>query len=162
MGGPATFYEYNSPYRFEPGQWIPILAHATITDRIDAVRLVTWNIWFDELEQDIRYHFVLDEILSIPLIDIISIQEVTSRFLQLLRMDSRVRKDWLMTDYTDDSHRREIATNWYGNIFLIRKKWAGNIRGWAKSFPTSSKKRFIEIVEIFQENTSVVLGRRVR
>jgi hypothetical protein len=141
---------------------MPLSIHATITDCIDTVRLVTWNIWFDELQHDLRYHSVLDELLTIPLVDVISIQEVTSRFFELLRIDSRVRNDWLMTDYTDDSHRREIPPNWYGNIFLIRKKWAGSIRGWVRKFPTSNRKRFIEIIEIFQEHTSMVLERRVQ
>src|SRR6266496_189804 len=150
---PIDFYEYSSDNALNPPQWSPASSGTAIVDRIDSLHLVTWNIWFDKLEQDIRYSSSLQELLSIPSIDVIAIQEATSEFFELIQADTTIQRDWLFTDYRDANHRIQITENWYGNIFLVRKKWAGNIRGWVKRFPTSSFGRFLVIFEIFQGDT---------
>lgn len=153
----VDFCEYtSSDGPSNPSQWIPVSSPTAIADRIDSFRLVTWNIWFDKLEKNIRNYSILRELFSIPSVDVIALQEVTSYFLELVQKEKIICSEWIITDYRDTKHRRGISENWYGNIFLVRKKWAGNIRGWVKGFPTSSKGRFIEILEIFQGDTSVV------
>lgn len=147
---PILFYEYapSNSHSAAPSQWIPASSYAPHVDRISSLRVVTWNIWFDRREQDIRFPAVLAELLSIPLVDVICLQEATTSLLDLIRADKTIRQDWLITDYTDENHRWEIPPSWYGNIFLVRKVWAGNIRGWVKRFPTSSMGRFALVLEI--------------
>lgn len=155
---PILFYEYaplnsHSP---ESSQWIPVTSHTSKVDRISSLRVVTWNIWFDRREQHIRFPAVLAELRSLPLVDVICLQEVTTSFLELIRADKSIRQNWLITDYTDEIHRREIPPSWYGNILLVRKAWAGNIRGWVKRFPSSSMGRFAVILEIGNDDECMV------
>lgn len=151
------FYEYIvSDQQSKPSQWTTINPQIAMGDHIESFRLVTWNIWFDKLEQDLRNSSILQELFSIPSVDIIAIQEATTPFLELIQSDKRIRTGWIITDYRDINYGREISSNWYGNIFLVRKKWIGNIRGWVKMFPTSNQGRFIEVLEISRAETSVV------
>jgi hypothetical protein len=148
------FYEYSGdPSKL---QWRPASARGAIADCIKSLGLVTWNVWFDKLEQDTRHSSVLQELTSIPSIDVIALQEATSAFLEIIQTDTTIQSDWLLTDYRDANHRRQIVENWYGSIFLVRRKWAGNIRGSVTKFPTSKLGRFLLTLEIFQGDTSVV------
>jgi endonuclease/exonuclease/phosphatase family metal-dependent hydrolase len=156
LATPVEFYECSFSDSSKPLQWRPASSRNAVTDRIDSLRLVTWNIWFDKLEQDRRYSSVLKELTSIPSVDVIALQEVTSAFLEMIQVDSIIQKDWLLTDHRDANHRQQITENWYGNIFLVRRKWAGNIRGWVIKFQTSKLGRFLVTVEIFQRDASVV------
>lgn len=155
---PILFYEYapSNSHSAAPSQWIPVSSYDPHLDRISSLRVVTWNIWFDRREQHIRFPAVLAELLSIPLVDVICLQEVTTSFLDLIRADKTIRRDWLITDYTDENHRWEIPPSWYGNIFLVRKVWAGNIRGWVKRFPTSRMGRFALVLEIGKDDECMV------
>src|SRR5277367_3497841 len=155
---PILFYKYVSSNSHSQGssQWSPVSSYPPNTDRVSSFRVITWNIWFDKREQQIRFPAVLTELLSIPLVDVICLQEVTTSFLDLIREDKSIRRDWLITDYTDESHRGEIVPSWYGNIFLVRKIWAGNIRGWVRKFPSSSMGRFALIMEITNEYKCMV------
>jgi hypothetical protein len=151
------FYEYASKDPGKP-QWQPVSSCSPTVDRdrIDTLRLLIWNIWFDKLEHNIRFSAVIEEILSIPNLDIAGLQEVTPEFLNLARAHPVIQRDWILTDYEDEQHLRELDPTWYGNVFLVRRKWAGSIRGWVKKFPTSTMKRFVVMLEIFQGDTSVV------
>lgn len=153
-----NFYEYIvSNQKSKPSQWTTIHSQIAMADRIESFRLVTWNIWFDKREQDLRNPCILQELFSIPSVDVIAIQEATTQFLELIQADKKIRTEWVITDYRDINHQRAIPLKWYGDIFLIRKKWIGNIRAWVKMFPTSNQGRFIEVLEISQGETSVVL-----
>lgn len=153
---PIEFYENSSADSPKLFQWRPASSRGAIVDRIDSLSVVTWNIWFDKLEQDTRYSSVLKELVSIPPIDVIALQEVTPAFLEMIYADITIQRDWLLTDYRDANHRQEIVESWYGNIFLVRRKWARNIRGWVTKFPTSRMGRYLVTLEIFQGDTSVV------
>jgi endonuclease/exonuclease/phosphatase family metal-dependent hydrolase len=156
---PILFYEYVSTNSHSPesSQWSPVSSHPPNADRISSFRVITWNIWFDRREQHVRFSAVLTELLSIPLVDVICLQEVTTSFLDLIRADKSIRRDWLITDYTDENHRWEVVPSWYGNIFLVRKVWAGNIQGWVKRFPSSRMGRFALVMEIVDDDKCMVL-----
>lgn len=155
------FYVFSSKVS-NASQWQPVLScscpYPAIVDRIDTLRLLTWNIWFDKLEQRNRFVAILEKITSLPNLDIIALQEVTPEFLQLARAHPAIQQDWIFTDYQDQEHQKGIDPTWYGNIFLVRRKWIGNIRGWVQKFPTSTMNRFVVLLEIFQgdNSTSVV------
>ena len=93
----------------KPLQWRPASSRSAVADRIDSLRLVTWNIWFDKLEQNTRYSSVLKELISIPSVDVIALQEVTSAFLEMIQADITIQRDWLLTDYRDANHRQQTA-----------------------------------------------------
>ena len=151
------FYEFCSNDDADTPHWQPISSsHPPVVDRITSLRLLTWNIWFDTLAQSIRFISILSQILSIPDLDVVGLQEVTPEFLQLAKQHPAVQANWILTDYQDEQHGEEIESTWYGNVVFVRRKWAGCIRGWVKKFPTSSMNRFVVILEIFQENTSIV------
>ena len=155
------FYEFSSKDS-SASQWQPVSScsgpYPAIVDRIDTLGLLTWNIWFDKLEQRSRFVAILETITSLNNFDIIALQEVTPEFLQLARAHPAVQRDWIFTDYQDQEHQKGIDQTWYGNMFLVRRKWIGNIRGWVQKFPTSTMNRFVVLLEVFQgdNNTSVV------
>jgi hypothetical protein len=158
-GTPIIFYEYvpSSTESGESSQWSPVSSHPPCVDPITSLRVVTWNIWFDRRDQRTRFSAVIAELRAMPCIDVICLQEVTTSFLDLIHADAAIRTDWLITDYTDENHRWEIPPSWYGNIVLVRKKWAGNIGGWVKKFPTSTMGRYALVLEISQNDKCVVL-----
>src|SRR5271170_5271749 len=102
---PILFYEYVSSNSHSPAssQWSPVSSYPPNADRVSSFRVVTWNIWFDRREQYIRFSAVLAELLSIPFVDVICLQEATTSFLELIRGDKTIRRDWLITDYTDEN-----------------------------------------------------------
>jgi hypothetical protein len=160
MATPLVFYKYTSRSSslndISGPEWRPLSPSSTLKDPITNLRLVTWNIWFDKDDQAIRFQAVIDQLHNIPTPDVVSLQEVTPSFLEMIRADEWIRAEWVMTDYLDANHQKQIAPNWYGNMLLVRKKWAGNIRGWTQKFPTSVYGRFIDMVEIFEGDKSVV------
>lgn len=159
MAATATtiyFYEACSNDAAKKPQWQTISLQSPVVDPIDSLRVLTWNIWFDNLEQRTRFSAILSQILSIPHLDVVGLQEVTPEFLHLAKAHPVIQSDWMLTDYEDEQHKGEVEPTWYGNVFLVRRKWAGSIRGWVKRFPTSTMKRFVVMLEIFQGDTSIV------
>ena len=160
---PINFYQWRptnlngSPTDFS---WQPVASHPQDTANTpqNSLRLVTWNVWYEDVEQKTRFSGFLDELLNIPgpPVDIIALQEVTRQFLEWLQLSPSIRSHWLLTDRWDEAHHKAVPQNWYGTMFLVRRHLAGNIRGWAKKFPTSKMGRFVEMVEIFHRDTSVV------
>jgi len=155
---PISFYEYRAgTASADDSGWKPLnSSYPEITRPITNLRIVTWNVWFDEVEKQTRFEGLLKELLVIPALDVVSLQEVTPQFVEWLQFSKDIRSDWLLTNCWDSDHRREIPENWYGCVFLLRKRLAGNVRGWVKKFPTSKMGRFVVMTEIFQKRKSVV------
>jgi hypothetical protein len=155
---PISFYEYRAgTTSADDSDWRPLdSTYPGITNPITDLRIVTWNVWFDKVEKRTRFEGSLKELLAIPALDVVSLQEVTPQFLEWLQFSEEIRSDWLLTNAWDSDHRREIPENWYGCVFLVRKRLAGNIRGWVKKFPTSKMGRFVVMADIFQKEESVV------
>jgi hypothetical protein len=155
---PITLYKSYSDESSSTWQPVSSVLDSTVTAPQNTLRLVTWNVWYEAVEQETRFSGFIKEISVIPgpQVDIIALQEVTPQFLHWLQSSDHIQSDWLLTDRWDKSHEAGIPNNWYGIMFLVRKKWAGSVRGWAKRFPTSKQGRFVEMVEIFHDNTSLV------
>ena len=155
---PIHFYEHiPQTSSTKGGDWRPISSHQPLADSITTLRIVTWNIWYDDLEQNIRFSGALKELLAVPSVDVVSLQEVTPQFLRWMQSSPDIRADWVLTDCWDAEHQQEIPANSYGCVMLVKRKWAANIRGWVKKFPTSKMGRFVVMMEIFQEDASLVL-----
>lgn len=159
---PIVFYEYalNDTSVAKGSRWQAVATHNLLTDPLKVVRLATWNVWFDELEQKTRFTAVLENILSIPSLTIVSLQEVTPTFLDLAQRHPSIQSEWIMTDCWDPEHHKELQSSGKGNIFLIKKNWAGNIQAWVKKFPTSTMERFVVMLEIFQRDNSMVISQK--
>jgi hypothetical protein len=147
---PIPFYEYTS------GSWSPASSKSAMQENVEFLRLVNYNIWFDELEQPARFNAVLAEIFALPDVDIVAIQESTPEFIAIARANPSIQRDWLVTDFHDAAHLSHLYFNFYGNSYLVRKKWAGRIQGWVREFPKSSLKRYIVILDILQQNSTIV------
>jgi len=155
-GTKINLYEYQSA-EAQPS-WRPLASNAIrFSGSITGLRIITFNVWFDNLEKRIRFDGVIRELLSIPSVDVISLQEVTEEFLEWLQETPEIQSDWLLTNCWDADHERELRhPNWYGCILLVTKRWAGNVRGWIKRFPTSKMRRFVVMAEVFQNGKSLV------
>lgn len=138
--------EDGSAIKFQPNSANEILS----------IRLATWNIWFDRLHQELRFKSVLQELKSLPAVDVIALQEVTESFLSVLREDEEFQSAWLMTDCWDEGHERELQYDlWYRNMILVRKDWARCISASVKRLP-SSMSRFMVTLEILTSNGMVI------
>src|SRR6202035_4488882 len=155
---PIEFYEYatSDSSSTNDSQWQPLISHAPITEPIVALQLATWNVWFDELEQKTRFSAIIEILLSITSLDIVSLQEVTPEFLKIAQRHPSIQANWVLTDCWDAAHQEELQSSGKGNIFLVRRKCAGNARAWVKKFPTSTMERFVVMLEISQGDTNVV------
>jgi len=146
----------------EEPRWRPVVfptSHTTEQPDIDSIKIATWNVWFDKLEQHARFSGLLKELFPIsgPSVDIIALQEVTPLFLAWLRSSPIIRSEWLMTDRWDLPHETCLPSNWYGNIFLVNQRWENHIRGWVQKFPTSKLGRHVELIELCHGKESKVL-----
>ena len=163
QAAPITIYEFvhsGDPLatlakasRWEPVTFAPsVLSHSP---ERSALTLVTWNVWFEKLEQEARFGGFLDALFADPAlpVDVIALQEVTPLFHKWLQENFAIRSEWLLTDCWD---RNSLPIRRYGNIFLIRKKWAGNVRGWTTEFPNSKMGRYVELLEICDKEKSMV------
>lgn len=153
---PINFYEHISRNGCTVQGWQPVADYLETSAPITELRLVTWNVWFDELQKRCRFEGFLKELLSVQPVDVVSLQEVTPEFLGFLQADVNIRAEWVMTDCWDSSHLREVRPNSCGCIFLLKKKWAGNVRAWVRRFPTSKMRRYVIMAEIFQGGKSIV------
>jgi hypothetical protein len=97
---PIELYEYatSDSSSAKDSQWQPVTSHSPMTDPIEAIQLATWNVWFDELEQKTRFSAIIEILLSIPSLDIISLQEVTPEFLKLAQRHPSIRANWVLTN----------------------------------------------------------------
>lgn len=159
---PISFYEHLAPQApvdessTQDAQWHPIKCAPESEEPIISIKVVTWNIWFDKVEQRKRFEAALKELLAIPELDIVCLQEVTKEFLGWLQSASKIRADWILTDRWDVDHFRETEETWYGCMFLVNRKWRGNVRAWVQKFPTSKMKRFVIMAEFFQGDETMV------
>lgn len=158
---PIPFYEF----REDPGHgvvsepfWHPITPSSNTTESppISVITLVTWNVWFDKVGQEARFQGFLKELIALDPVDIVALQEVTLYFVEWLQSSPYIRSNWLLTNRWDQPHEKGIPKNWYGNIFLVRKKWSPCIYGWVKAFPTSKMGRYVALLALCQDGKSVV------
>jgi endonuclease/exonuclease/phosphatase family metal-dependent hydrolase len=157
MATSIPIYEFSTNDKAGNPQWLPIASPCPPSPRnhISSIRLLTWNIWFDKLSQEQRFSAIIQQIVSLPHLNIAALQEVTPEFIQLAKAHPQIQREWLLTDYTDEEHGTEVEPTWYGNIFLVRKGWEG-LRGWVRKFETSNMKRFVVILEIQNGSESLV------
>jgi len=156
--GSVDLYECNSQYlRKSSVGWRPINRNSQRTKAVHSIRLATWNVWFDELHQELRFKSILQEIKSRPFVDIIALQEVTESFLSILRADKDIQSTWILTDPWDDGHQQALHDSdiWYRNMFLVRKTWGKCTRASVNPLP-SMMERFIVTLEISGPDKSVV------
>eukprot|EP00933_Yihiella_yeosuensis_P057751 TRINITY_DN57794_c0_g1_i1.p1 TRINITY_DN57794_c0_g1~~TRINITY_DN57794_c0_g1_i1.p1 ORF type:complete len:325 (-),score=62.66 TRINITY_DN57794_c0_g1_i1:49-1023(-) len=77
------------------------------------IRVVTWNVWFDSLQQYLRANALMKEVLrEVP--DVICLQEVLPGFLESLRKSEALRAAYHISPF-------EIAG--YGSVMLVRSDW---------------------------------------
>jgi hypothetical protein len=138
------------------GEWSAIKFQQDSTNEILSIRLVTWNVWFDRLHQELRFKSVLEELKSLPAVDVIALQEVTESFISILRADEDFQSAWVITDCWDKSHERGLLQSdiWYRNMFLVRKDWGRCMTASVKRLP-SSMSRFMVTLEIVSSNGTV-------
>ena len=114
-----------APYRFDPirAVWLPYdpqpeaqpqpdlaLAAATLPGQLT---VVTYNVWFDPLEQKRRWQALLDDVARRDA-DVIAFQEVTRPFLAMLTGQRWVRDGYVLSDGHGQTFGR------YGVVLLIR------------------------------------------
>jgi hypothetical protein len=153
---PVHLYEFNPVGAGKDGEWSVIKFHPNSTNEIHSIRLVTWNIWFDRLHQELRFKFILHELKSLPAVDVIVLQEATESFLSILREDEGFQSAWLITNCWDAGHERALRSDiWYRNMILVRKDWARCTTASAIRLP-SSMSRFMVTLEILTSNGMVI------
>src|SRR5436190_23508683 len=106
---PIPFYEWSSTSSLSSNQdWqlvYPSLQRSHEIEKPKSLRIVTWNVWYEQVEQRIRFSGFVEEINSIPgpAVDVIALQEVTPQFLTWLRADTTIAVEWLLTDRWDEA-----------------------------------------------------------
>jgi endonuclease/exonuclease/phosphatase family metal-dependent hydrolase len=152
---PISFYAYEqSEGSIGTWGWRPLKFsnHGTVFDATEIFSVLTWNVWYSELEQQKRFIGIIRRLVELPHLDVVSLQEVTPRFFEWLQCRPEIQSDWILTNPFDAEHRLEVPENGYGCMFLTRRKWRTNVRAWLKKFPTSTMGRFLIVAEIFGEN----------
>jgi endonuclease/exonuclease/phosphatase family metal-dependent hydrolase len=142
---PVVFYEFTSSK-----DWQPCRPTSRIRTNVDVRRLtvMTWNVWYEPVEDKLRYREILNQIHKAEDLDVIALQEVTPRFLSELRCDEYVRRHWLITNRWDEVHGNVLRENGYGIMFLVNRTLEVNVEASIMSFPTSKSGRYAQLVEM--------------
>jgi len=93
-----------------------VMASATASIRIT---LLTWNVWFEDVEKVKRTEFILSECARLQP-DIIAFQEVTLPFIQILRGQSWVE---LYRTSDDTETLDSLGKSFYGNYLMVKSNF---------------------------------------
>jgi len=156
---PATkvpFYEYDP----ESNAWeTHRVARSQGDNAAPKLSLMTWNVWYEPVAEDFRFPAILRQIKMMSQeVDIIALQEVTPRFLAVLRHDEFVRKDWLITDRWDEAHKAVLGDTGYGIMFLVNRAMKSQIESRVIKFPTSKQGRYAQLIELSDAGDSTVIS----
>ena len=113
-------------------------------------RILTWNIWFENLLRRQRTSALIATIKSLdPLPDVCCFQECTSPFERQLRGDDWWRKTWAMTRCADQF---AVTGFNYGTMMFVRRelveKMEFKARAWFEPFETSKTGRGLLVMEL--------------
>jgi len=114
------------------------------------LRILTWNIWFENLLKRQRTSALIATIKSLdPLPDVCCFQECTAGFELQLQEDSWWRKTWVMTKCADQF---AVTGFWYGTMVFLRRELTGKMefkaRTWFEPFKASTTGRGLLVLEL--------------
>ena len=115
-----------------------------------SLRVLTWNIWFENLLSQQRTSALIATIKSLnPLPDICCFQECTSRFELQLGGDEWWRETWAMTKCADQFAVTGFS---YGTMMFVRRELVGKMefkaKAWFEPFEVSQTGRGLLIMEL--------------
>ena len=115
-----------------------------------SLRVLTWNIWFENLLNQQRTSALIATIKSLnPLPDICCFQECTSRFELQLKEDEWWRETWGMTKCADQF---AVTGFDYGTMMFVRRelveKMEFKAKAWFEPFEVSQTGRGLLIMEL--------------
>ena len=114
------------------------------------LRILTWNIWFENLLKQQRTSALIATIKSLdPLPDVCCFQECTAGFELQLQEDEWWRKTWAMTQCADQF----AATGFrYGTMAFVRRELIGKMgftaKAWFEPFKVSQNGRGLLVLEL--------------
>ena len=125
-------------------------------------RVLTWNIWFENLLQRQRTSALIATVKSLdPLPDVCCFQECTSPFERQLEDDDWWRKTWAMTKCADQF---AVTGFHYGTMIFVRRelveKMGFKARAWFEPFEISPTGRGLLIVELTPPKSKHPVGWR--
>ena len=111
---PIQFYEYSpavAPERSSCAtpEWCSVSASPEQGELVTSFSVVTWNVWFDKLEQHTRFSSALNELLALHSADLVCLQDATPQFIKWLQLSPEIRANWLLTDCWDADHQLEMS-----------------------------------------------------
>jgi hypothetical protein len=115
-----------------------------------ALRILTWNIWFEVLFKAQRTSVLVATIKSLnPLPDVCCFQECTPNFELQLQEDDWWKKTWVMTKCADQF----AATRFhYGTMVFVRRELVETMefkaKAWFEPFKTSQNGRGLLVLEL--------------
>lgn len=121
MLSPSAFLQYDALEAREDDAWKPIdhVQPAAGVSSVQTATVLSWNVWFAKVSQDLRYAALLSTVLDLSLgVDVACFQEVEDNFWEALQEHPVIRSDWLISDWAQQ--RRNI---WYGTAIIVRKGW---------------------------------------
>jgi len=115
-----------------------------------ALRILTWNIWFENLCKQQRTSGLIATIKSLnPLPDVCCFQECTAGFELQLQEDDWWRKTWAMTKCADQF---AVTGFRYGTMLFVRRELVGKekfkAKAWFEPFEVSRTGRGLLVLEL--------------
>jgi hypothetical protein len=125
-----------------------------------ALRILTWNIWFENTLKRERTSALITTIKSLnPLPDICCFQECTAGFELQLHQDDWWRETWAMTRCADQFAVTGIT---YGTMVLVRRelisKTEFEAKAWFEPFGVTNNGRGLLVLELSQPRSKHPVG----
>ncbi|KIO16312.1 hypothetical protein M407DRAFT_86159 [Tulasnella calospora MUT 4182] len=90
----------------------------TPDSRPTPIRVLTYNVWFDNMFQEQRTRDLL-RIIQEENPDVLCFQEVTMKFQRIMHKDPYWKENWTMTKFEDQSVM--VGESWYGTAIAVKK-----------------------------------------
>lgn len=125
-----------------------------------ALRILTWNIWFESTLKERRTSILITTIKSLnPLPDVCCFQECTKGFESQLQQDDWWGKTWAMTKCDDQF---AVTGFKYGTMIFVRRELAGGMKfeakAWFEPFEVSPTGRGLLVLELTPPSSKHPVG----
>lgn len=102
-------------FQYQSRQWRPISQSPQEDDTEPLLSIITWNVWFGNLEATKRYQAIIETFLH-RLPSVICCQEVTSQFLDMLLKHPGIQEHYCISD---DGNQQTLGG--YGVLILWKR-----------------------------------------
>ncbi|KAJ3054231.1 hypothetical protein HK097_002347 [Rhizophlyctis rosea] len=141
---PLTPLEFS--FTSSPDKWLESLLPKPTPTPSSSIKILTYNIWFDNLYLPHRWLAILS-LIAKHQPEVVCIQEATEGFINLLKNDAVARERYIVL-------KNFVEGSWYGCLILVDRTKLDIVRATSVTFPTQMGRALIVVEVIGKKDVS--------